>query len=304
MKLILIVITCLGLTSPVKAGDPKNLGGAAALVLVGAIIEVTILAGGTYTLIKNTGSLNNEWEPSITPGYIFGVSNVTVGTIIALNSRSQYKPFGIAQITLGILGFGSTVWASSESNKKQPTIVTSQIPDEVKLNSESWYTYWGLGLADVAYPSGIQNEIDWFDKQNGVSHISFSTDMFGFYWHLTPKTIGGFIINASRESFKVRQFDNHELEINQYLYAVGMMHYIGEAFGSGPFVRADLGLAGMKQNSGNKSIREEDGFGLLAGGGWSFDFGGTRLLLNANYAYRGLENENYHTISFSVGGLF
>jgi hypothetical protein len=46
------------------------------------------------------------------------------------------------------------------------------------------------------------------------------------------------------------------------------------------------------------------GFGVLVGGGWSFDFGGTRLLLNVNYTYRGVEDETYNTIGFSVGGLF
>lgn len=38
--------------------------------------------------------------------------------------------------------------------------------------------------------------------------------------------------------------------------------------------------------------------------GWSFDLGGTRLLLNVNYAYRHIEGEATEIVNFSLGGLF
>jgi len=43
---------------------------------------------------------------------------------------------------------------------------------------------------------------------------------------------------------------------------------------------------------------------VLAGGGWSWDLGGTRVLLNINYAHRIIEEETYRALGISVGGLF
>jgi len=168
--------------------------------------------------------------------------------------------------------------------------------------TESWYTYWGLGYASVSYPTELQELIDILKDQPSVSNISLSLDILGFYWHITPKTIGGVIINGVGDRFSVNQ---NWMQINQYLYSASAMHYLGQSFGSGIFLRADAGLARIVvQESGGISAGSDSGFGILAGGGWSFDFGGTRLLLNFNYAYRGIEGETYNTLNFSVGGLF
>jgi len=83
------------------------------------------------------------------------------------------------------------------------------------------------------------------------------------------------------------------------------MHYVGNSFGSGLFLRGDIGFAKLAVSSSYSETASSDmGFGILGGGGWSIDFGGTRLLLNVNYAYRSVESESYNTLGFSVGGLF
>lgn len=178
--------------------------------------------------------------------------------------------------------------------------------------TESWYTYWGIGYSSVSYPSDLQSVLDILDKQDGVTHVSLNLDLLGIYFNVTPKTIAGVVINAVGDRYEL---DGEDFQINQYLYSGSAMHYLGEHFGSGPFLRADVGLAKKVTTSSfsNYTIANftssftgtsDMGFGVLVGGGWSFDFGGTRLLLNVNYTYRGVEDETYNTIGFSVGGLF
>ena len=95
------------------------------------------------------------------------------------------------------------------------------------------------------------------------------------------------------------------VQIDQYLYSLSVIHYLSDSFGSGFFFRGEGGAAVLSLSSSiGDEITSENGFGILIGGGWSFDFGGTRLLLNANYAHRIVEGESYDAIGFSVGGLF
>jgi len=132
--------------------------------------------------------------------------------------------------------------------------------------------------------------------------MSLCLDLLGFYWHLNPKTIGGVIINGVGDRFEV---NGSWMQINQYIYGLSAIHYPGASFGSGFFIRTDVGLAKLViQNSDGSSTSSESGWGLLGGGGWSFDLGGTRLLLNVNYSFRKVESETYKTLGFSIGGLF
>ena len=168
--------------------------------------------------------------------------------------------------------------------------------------TESWYTYWGLGYASVSYPSELQSAIDYLKKQDGVDNMSLSLDLLGFYWHVAPSTIAGVIINTAGDRFT---YQSESFQINQYIYGASVIHYLGERFGSGFFVRADAGLAKIiVQDSNGDSTSSDSGFGFLAGGGWSIDFGGTRMLLNVNYALRNVESEKYSILGFSIGGLF
>jgi len=178
----------------------------------------------------------------------------------------------------------------------------SQVSVESESTTESWYTYWSMGYASVSYPNELQEMIDFLIDQPEVIHVPISIDILGFYWHISPKMIGGVIVNGTADRFSV---EDVWIQINQFNYGASMMYYPGQAFGSGIVLRADIGLASLSvSNSDGAEANSETGFGMLAGLGWSFDFGGTRLLLNVNYAYRGVENETYNTLGFSVGGLF
>jgi hypothetical protein len=171
-----------------------------------------------------------------------------------------------------------------------------------KGQTESWYTYWGLGYASIAYPVEIQDWLDVLKKSDGFSNFSMSLDLLGFYWHVKPKTIAGFVINGVGDRY---EYFGDSFQINQYIYGASVIHYPGKHFGSDLFLRADLGLAKLNvQDSGGTNESSESGFGFLIGGGYSMDLGGTRLLFNANWALRQVESESYKTFGLSIGGLF
>ena len=173
---------------------------------------------------------------------------------------------------------------------------------EEECQSEFWYTYWGLGLPILNYPTEIQNIIDLLGEPDDISNSSFNTDMFGFYWHFQPNTIAGFISNINGDQYFL---DEEFIQIDQYLFGLSVIHYLDDSFGSGFFFRGDGGVAVLTLSSSiGEKITSENGFGILLGGGWSYDFGGTRLLLNANYSHRIVEGESYDAIGFSIGGLF
>ena len=88
------------------------------------------------------------------------------------------------------------------------------------------------------------------------------------------------------------------------------MHFIQSVIGEGPFVRADLGwgfLSGV-DDDGNEWAEDENKSGpaALFGVGYAFPVGagGTRILLNLNYALRpGFEDatDSYNEISVDGG---
>ena len=132
--------------------------------------------------------------------------------------------------------------------------------------------------------------------------MKLSLDMLGFYRHLKSNTIAGIIINGAADRFTI---DSEWFQSNYYIYGASMINYPGIQFGKGIFLRTDIGLAkAVFQNSEGDSESSDNGFGILVGGGWSFDFGVTRLLLNANYTYRKIEDDAVKVLGFSVGGLF
>jgi len=181
-------------------------------------------------------------------------------------------------------------------------ITTITFAEQLGDGRESWYLYWGLGGAAVTYPKAVQDVIDIIEDADGVQRATISMDMLGFFFPVLPKTIGGVVINSDGDRFA---YEKSWFQWNQFLYGASVIHYVGQRFGQGPFLRVDAGLAKMNyQDSEDNSIDSEDGFGALVGGGFSFDLGGTRILLNLNYSFRKVEGNNYQIIGFSVGGLF
>jgi len=138
-----------------------------------------------------------------------------------------------------------------------------------------------------------------------LTKISLTLDILGFYFPVTEKAIVGFIINGAADQFSK---DDDWIQYNSYLYSASGIYYPGNEFGSGFFLRADAGMAAFViTDSEDNSEKADNGFGFLMGGGYSVNFGGTRLLLNLNYAHRGVklyDLDKVDVIGFSIGGLF
>jgi opacity protein-like surface antigen len=169
---------------------------------------------------------------------------------------------------------------------------------------ESWYTYWGLGYASVTYPTALQAVMETVEQQPGVTRTRVGLDMLGFYWPVNDhRTALGFIINGAGDRLDV---SGNWVQINNYLYAASVMHFMDRTIGDGFFFRGDVGFAkALTQDSQGSSIGSKTGFGFLLGGGYSIPVtSGTRILINVNYSNRRIEGDNLQTVGVTLGGLF
>ena len=185
-------------------------------------------------------------------------------------------------------------------------ILSSTLLSQDIQDTKSWYTYWGLGYSGISYPSSLPGDVNNIKNMDDVLHVPLNLDVLGFYFHLTPKTIGGIVLNIALDRYSKDEKYGSGQAYNaiQYLYSFSAMHYLGDSFGSGPFARVDAGLAELSTRGSSKSTHYDLGFGLLVGGGWAFHISEAKLLLNINYTYRGIEGEAYNTMGLSVGLLF
>lgn len=84
-----------------------------------------------------------------------------------------------------------------------------------------------------------------------------------------------------------------------------------ERIGQGPFLRVDLGFAwhGVRIVAEKSDLELDEttdmGFGFLIGGGYGHPITPeTRIMLNANYALRRVEEENTSSIGIALNGLW
>ncbi len=167
---------------------------------------------------------------------------------------------------------------------------------------ESWYTYWGLGFADMQYPGELDDFLNVIAEVPGVSHATVGLDLLGFYWPMNPKTVLGFVINAVGDRY---EFNGEHFQISGNTLALSYMHFPIRTIGKGLFIRGELGPARFVIDDGDNSDTSDWGFGGLIGAGFGFNVSpGTRILLNLNYAVRKVEKETYKTLGITLGGLF
>jgi len=185
-------------------------------------------------------------------------------------------------------------------------LVVSMIPVKSYAGDnklESWYAYWGLGYADIKYPTELDNLLTWVEKQPGVSHLSLCFDGLGFYFPRGPRTITGFVINTWGDRYEI---NNESMQLNGYLFSLSFMHFLNHRIGRGFFIRGDAGAAKFSiVSDGLGSSSSDWGWGGLVGGGFGIPITpGTRLLFNINYSIRHVEGESVGALEISVGGLF
>ena len=175
----------------------------------------------------------------------------------------------------------------------------------VNAETETWYTYWGVGLSNNHYGDEIDDLLDYIDSQPGVSRTEFSTDLFGFYWPIyDQKTMLGFVVNSGHDEIS---FYGESLTISHHLYSLSTMHFFGREIGDGLFLRADLGLAkaSLDTTLDNTLLVSETGTGALFGLGYGIPISeGSRVLLGVNYTVRKIDGETISSTMFNVGLLW
>ena len=176
----------------------------------------------------------------------------------------------------------------------------SSVQSQHKL--ESWYLYFGLGYANPQYADEVEQVLDDIVDQPNVSHASIGLDLIGFYWPIGgKKTVIGGIINTFGDRYENDNV-NISFQLTGVTFAFSTMHYLTNEIGKGLFLRADAGPARFTGDieGGGISVTASTGwgFGALVGTGYSIPVSaGTRILLNANYAFRRVEGANIGALS-------
>jgi hypothetical protein len=170
---------------------------------------------------------------------------------------------------------------------------------------ESYYQYWNLGGAYNTYTGSLERIRD-DARDHGYDAVSSIGIDVGVYWPLpeSPRTLLGCVLSGGVDHY---QGGAEDIKINTFQLGYSAMHYFGAAAGAGLFLRADIGMA-WYEIDGPASIEEtgRKGYGLLVGGGYGIPVGrdgGTRVILNVNYALRTLDGGDAGTLSVCLGFL-
>jgi hypothetical protein len=259
-------------------------------------MKVLLINGSKFA--ANKGASKGVTTGSI---YLITRNNTIIGRAEVITVRQNICALKILEINRNIK-IGDKLSPDNDI-LKESELLLNELHGSNDHRSESWYMYWGLGLSSITYPSDIQSMLNYIKMQYNPVNIALSLDLLGFYFHLDRKSIIGFVINGVGDRYEYS--NGNYFQINQYVYGISLMKYLNAHFGTGFFIRGDLGLASyVYQSNIDGNYTSDPGFGIIAGGGYSIDFGGTRLLFNLNYGYRTVERQNSRVLSFSLGGLF
>ncbi len=190
---------------------------------------------------------------------------------------------------ISIVVFSLAMWASPSMAEVEP-----------------WYTYWGVGVSDNSYPSDLQNLFDAAESSPNIDRSEIAIDMFGFYWPvLDNRTIVGGVISGTADRLNVTGTSEY-IQLNQYLYGVSVMKFLGNEPGDGFFVRGDIGVAKIVLDSSfTSAVSSDSGTGFLLGIGYGVAISEkSRLILGANFTSKKIEGETFTATTFSIGGLW
>jgi hypothetical protein len=168
---------------------------------------------------------------------------------------------------------------------------------------EDWYSYWGIGFSDTAYPEPLDSILDVAESVSDT-RLKISIDILGFYFPVADATtIAGFVINGASDRL---DDGSDNIQINLYTYGVSAMKFLGTEPGDGLFFRGDFGITkAVLSSSFSSSVGSDTGTGFLIGTGYGFAVSPQhRILVNLNYANRTIESEQYKTVGISAGILF
>ncbi|HUP58567.1 MAG TPA: outer membrane beta-barrel protein [Bdellovibrionota bacterium] len=165
--------------------------------------------------------------------------------------------------------------------------------------SESWYWGFGLGVGTPTYPAAVQTEVDSVRAAGGGSTRG-AVDL-GFHWPVGQTTTLGISGNGGTDSYDLPQ----DVSVTQSGLFATLIHSFGSEPMKGFFLRGDVGLANLRVKTASVSLTSETGFGLIGGAGIAFAVSDeTKLVLQANYAHRRVEGQNYNLFAITFGPMF
>lgn len=185
-------------------------------------------------------------------------------------------------------------------------VLSLNVAPAVHADVEPWYAYWGIGMARANYPTEVQNAVEELDSFPGVDRTQVASDMLGFYFPAeNQKTIYGFVISGAGDRLQDTTNTNIYIQINQYIYGLSAMHFLGNEPGDGLFVRGDAGFARMVVDSPFLTGATEWGNGILLGAGYGWAMSrDTRLLFSASLSSSRIDGNSYSSTMFTIGGLW
>jgi hypothetical protein len=170
-------------------------------------------------------------------------------------------------------------------------------------DTEDWYAYWAIGVADHHYPGSLDSVLNALESLPGVDRTQLEFDMLGFYWPIKNRTLLGFVISGSAD--RCADGYGNYMQLNHYLYGLSSMHFFGKSIGDGFYVRGDIGIAKINIDSSFGSANSNNGSGILLGVGYGWPISHeTRILVGLSTSSYSVESESYSTTSITVGGLW
>ena len=191
------------------------------------------------------------------------------------------------------------------------TIAAISCSPPALAEADSWYAYWGVGLAHSDHPAAVEAAFRRADAVPGAERLAVSAEMFGFYWPLRGTgTLVGVVLDYSDDQTIVWHGDTEGptlVQVRQRLYALSAMHFWGDEPGRGFFVRGDLGPASLDYAELDAPPVSGSGFGMLLGAGYGFPMfagGDAWFVLNVTHSSKLLEGETYSTSAVNLAVLW
>jgi len=179
--------------------------------------------------------------------------------------------------------------------------------EESSAQVKPFYAHIGLGYSNIGYPDEWEGLFDLFDTH--IGGIGFDV---GVYIPLpgSNNIVVGIDGNGAVDAYFGTGIwgESVSMTLDHTLISLSSMYFLKE-IGLGPFVRADAGLSrvGIRVSDIFADVEAESnyGLGLLLGGGLAFpilDKG--KALLNVNFSFRHVEDDNYKIVGVSIGYLY
>jgi hypothetical protein len=191
------------------------------------------------------------------------------------------------------------------------TLLTSTL---AQAKIESWYTFWGAGVANISYSGERKEEINFLTQKDGDS-TGIHANALGFYFPIDNNSIYGFVIDAATTSYNTDNISFIDsVSYSDSMLAFSYMNFYGSEIGDGLFYRADIGYNRAFRTieysfNDNESSQDEYEFGtgasvLLAAGYGIPVSEESRVLVSLEFRNSFVDNNEMQSIGLTVNGLW